>query len=98
MSAAPERELWYRRGPRPGPYAPRMADDDNAKPERSERGRLIAAVILVGVIAALAIDNYREVKIGYVLGDARVHLVYLLLVTALLGAAAGYLARSRRKR
>lgn len=75
-----------------------MADEDKPEKAKREQGKLIGAIVLVVVIAALAIDNYREVKIGYVLGDAKVHLVYLLLVTAALGAGAGYLARSRRKR
>ncbi len=75
-----------------------MADEKPEKPHRREQGRLIGAVVLVGVIAALAIDNYREVKIGYVFGDAKIHLIYLLLITAALGGAVGYLARSRRKR
>jgi uncharacterized integral membrane protein len=67
------------------------------KPERKEQARLIGAVILVLVIGALAFDNRKDVRIGYVIGDAHVRLVYLLLVTALLGAVAGRLARRRNR-
>jgi uncharacterized membrane protein YciS (DUF1049 family) len=74
-----------------------VADDDGPKPERREQARLIGAIVLVGLIAALAFDNRREVRVGYILGDAHFRMVYLLLVTAALGAAVGYLARSRRK-
>ncbi|HZN15492.1 MAG TPA: hypothetical protein VFB78_14565 [Acidimicrobiales bacterium] len=76
-----------------------MADEQpTPKPERKEQARLAGAVILVVVIAALAFDNRQDVRIGYVIGDAHVRLVYLLLVTAALGAVAGRLARRRRKR
>jgi uncharacterized integral membrane protein len=77
-----------------------MVDEPAAapKPERKEQARLIGAVILVGLIAALAIDNSHEVKIGYVLGDARVRLIWLLLITAILGAGVGWLAGRRRHR
>ena len=77
-----------------------MADDDAEapKPERRDQARLIGAVVLVAVIAALGIDNSGEVKIGYVLGDAHVRLIWLLLITAVLGAGVGWLAARRRHR
>jgi uncharacterized membrane protein YciS (DUF1049 family) len=76
-----------------------VADEsETPKPERRDQARLIGVVVLVGVIAALAFDNRRTVRIGYVIGDAHVRLIYLLLITAALGAAVGWLARSRRRR
>jgi uncharacterized integral membrane protein len=75
-----------------------MADEtESPKPERKEQARLVGAVVLVVVIAALAFDNRKDVRIGYVIGDAHVRLVYLLLVTAALGAVAGRLARRRNR-
>ncbi|MBA3653610.1 MAG: hypothetical protein H0W70_05385 [Actinobacteria bacterium] len=76
-----------------------MADNDEvaASPARKDRARLAGAVVAVAVIVALAFDNRQDVRIGYVLGDAHVRLVYLLLVTAILGAVAGRLARRRRR-
>ena len=55
-------------------------------------------MVLVAVIAALAFDNRHEVKIGYVLGDAEVRLIWLLLITAALGAGVGWLAARRRRK
>ncbi len=75
-----------------------VADEKPSSPDRREKARLAGAIVLVAVIAALAFDNRHEVKIGYVIGDAHVRLVYLLLITAVLGAAAGRLARWRRSR
>jgi uncharacterized integral membrane protein len=83
-----------------------VADDNAPTPgttgsgtaERKERARLIGALLLVVIIAALAFDNRQKVRIGYVIGDSEVRLVYLLLVTAALGAGAGRLARWRRSR
>jgi uncharacterized membrane protein YciS (DUF1049 family) len=78
-----------------------MADDDegsSSPTEKKDRARLVGAVVLVGVILALGLDNARQVKIGYVIGDAHVRLVYLLLITAVLGFGVGYLTRGRRKR
>ena len=77
-----------------------MADDEGGgpKPERRDQARLIGAVVLVGLVVALALDNSRKVPIGYVIGDAHFRMVYLLLVTAALGFAAGFLAARRRRR
>lgn len=58
----------------------------------------MGAVVVIGIIAALALDNRHEVRIGYVIGDAHVRLIWLLLVTAILGAVAARLVRWRRKR
>jgi uncharacterized integral membrane protein len=75
-----------------------MADDESPKPERREQARLIGAIAVVVVIAALAFDNRHEVRIGYIVGDADVRLIWLLLVTAILGAVAGRLFRWRRRK
>ena len=84
----------------PKTYDLGMADSETpnpAKPARKEQARLIGAVVVVAVIAALAFDNRNTVRIGYVVGDAHVRLVYLLIVTAILGAVAGRLARRRNR-
>jgi uncharacterized integral membrane protein len=75
-----------------------LSTPPGSKPDRKEQARLVGAVLLVIVIAALAFDNRRDVRIGYVIGDAQVRLVYLLLITAALGAVAARLARRRHKR
>ena len=76
-----------------------MADDESPLPQnRKEQARLVGAVVVVALIVALGIDNREEVKIGYLIGDAEVRLIWLLLVTAILGAIAGRLVAWRRKR
>jgi uncharacterized integral membrane protein len=78
-----------------------MADEQQGSPlprDRKEQARLIGAVIVVALIVALGIDNREEVKIGYLIGDAEVRLIWLLLITAILGAVASRLVAWRRKR
>jgi uncharacterized integral membrane protein len=57
--------------------------------------RIVAAVVLVIVLLALVIDNTRKVKIGYVVGDARMPLVVLVLLSAALGALVSWLLTRR---
>ncbi len=57
--------------------------------------RIGAAVVLVIVLLALIIDNTRKVKIGYVVGDARMPLVVLVLLSAALGALVSWLLSRR---
>ena len=76
-----------------------MADDESPLPrDRKEQARLVGAVIVVALLIGLGVDNRREVPIGYIIGDAHVRLVWLLLITAILGAIAGRLVAWRRKR
>ncbi len=77
-----------------------MADDQSTK--RTSRSgtadlvRHLPAAILVVLLAAFAIDNRRKVTVGFVFTDKRVPLVFVLLATALIGAALGALLRRRR--
>jgi uncharacterized integral membrane protein len=57
--------------------------------------RIVAAVVLVIILLALIIDNTRKVKIGYVVGDARMPLVVLVLLSAALGALVSWLLTRR---
>ena len=78
-----------------------MADEQQGSPvpsDRKEQARLVGAVIVVALIIGLAVDNRHEVKIGYIIGDADVRLIWLLLITAILGAIAARLVAWRRKR
>ena len=79
-----------------------MADEQQGSPrqgaDRKEQARLVGAVIVVALIIGLAVDNRHEVKIGYIIGDANVRLIWLLLITAILGAVAARLVAWRRKR
>jgi uncharacterized membrane protein YciS (DUF1049 family) len=74
-----------------------MAPEQEVERDRKDQARLVGFVIVLAILVGLGIDNRHEVDIGYIVGDARVRLVYLLLVTAVLGAVADRLLRWRRK-
>jgi len=63
------------------------------------RGRLhgyaIATVALVGVLIALAASNTASVKVNWLIGSSHVSLVWLVLVTAIVGWLLGLLASAR---
>jgi uncharacterized integral membrane protein len=60
--------------------------------------RIIVAGILILVIAAVAIDNSDDTRIGYVFGDADAPLFVVLIVTAVVGALIGWLLLHRPHR
>ena len=63
------------------------------------RGRLhgyaIATVALVAVLIALAASNTAPVKVNWLIGSSHVSLVWLVLVTAIVGWLLGLLASAR---
>ena len=63
------------------------------------RGRLhgyaIAVVVLVAVLVALAASNTARVKVNWLFGSSHVSLVWLVLVTAILGWVLGLMASAR---
>jgi uncharacterized integral membrane protein len=63
------------------------------------RGRLhgyaIAAVALVAVLIALAASNTAHVKVNWLIGSSHVSLVWLVLVTAIVGWLLGLMASAR---
>ncbi len=58
--------------------------------------RHLPAVILVIIVVGFAIDNRRNVTVGFVFTNARVPLVLVLVATAIIGALIGALLRRRR--
>lgn len=70
-------------------------------PQRARQvhwGRIVVAIVLIAVIAAVAIDNRDDTRIGYVFGDVNAPLFVLLIVTAIVGAAIGWLLLHRPHR
>jgi uncharacterized integral membrane protein len=63
------------------------------------RGRLhgyaIAAVALVAVLIALAASNTGQVKVDWLVGSSHISLVWLVLVTAIVGWLLGLMASAR---
>jgi uncharacterized integral membrane protein len=63
---------------------------DDATPHPHERGkretaRIVAAVVLLALLIAFVVDNTRKVKVGFVFADHDTRMIYVLIVTALIG-------------
>jgi uncharacterized integral membrane protein len=72
--------------------------DEGERREQSGRGRLIAIAILVVIVAAFVIDNTRRVKVGFVVGDHETRLIFVLIITLVIGVVIGWLwGRHSRK-
>ena len=61
-------------------------------------GRIVVAVVLIVVIAAVAIDNRDDTRIGYVFGDVNAPLFVVLVAAAVVGAIIGWLLVHRPHR
>jgi len=82
-----------------------MADQPQRRSQppagRENRSRLIVALVIAAVILVFAFQNTNQVRVSFLFfhWDARV--IYLIIVSALLGALAAYLVgrlrRSRRR-
>ncbi|MCZ7537080.1 MAG: LapA family protein [Acidimicrobiia bacterium] len=79
-----------------------MSDRDDketreSKPKR-EVARLIALAVLTVALAAFVIDNTQSVRVGFVFDERNPPLIWVLVVTLLLGALIGRLASWLRNR
>ena len=63
-----------------------------------ENARLVGLVVVVVLLLAFVLDNRHEVQIGYVFGDTEARLIWVLVITALVGAVGGWLFRWLRSR
>ena len=75
-----------------------MADDNELHEGVSARARLIAFVIVIGVLLWFALGNLERVKVTFLVAHTRVRLVYALAFAAALGALADRFAVLRRRR
>jgi uncharacterized integral membrane protein len=57
--------------------------------------RIALAVVLLITIAAVAIDNSDDTRIGYVFGDVTAPLFVVLILAAIVGALIGWLLLHR---
>jgi uncharacterized integral membrane protein len=74
-----------------------MADS----PERRDRRnltQLIVGGIIVVVVLAFVFSNTRTVKVGYVVGDHETRLIYVLIVTFVIGIILGWLIGRHTRR
>jgi uncharacterized integral membrane protein len=66
--------------------------------DRRETARVVAALILVALVVAFVIDNTRKVKVGFVVGDHETRLIYVLIVTFIIGIIVDRLWQRARRR
>jgi uncharacterized integral membrane protein len=57
--------------------------------------RLVLGALLVALVVAVVVDNRGSVRFHYLVGDVRAPLVLIVLVSALVGAAIGWLLLHR---
>ncbi|HEX4220621.1 MAG TPA: LapA family protein [Acidimicrobiales bacterium] len=87
MSATPASSL---------PGAPPTPADQ--KRQRRDIVRIVAALIIVIILVAFVVKNSEKVDVSFVFFSAHVRLIWVLLVTAILGALADRLLLWRRRR
>jgi uncharacterized integral membrane protein len=80
-----------------------MADEPPRQPQgrpptRENRARLIVALVAATVLVIFAVQNRRRVRVDFLFfhWDARV--IYVIIVSALLGMLVAYLLGRRRRR
>jgi uncharacterized integral membrane protein len=72
--------------------------EEPARRDSRDTGRIVAAVVIAALLIAFVVDNTRQVKVGFVFADKNTRLIYVLIVTALIGALLDRLwLRARRK-
>lgn len=75
----------------------RLADDFRSFVDRITWRQIIAAVLIV-LLIAFVVDNTNSIRVGFVFFHARAPLIWVLLVTALIGVAADRLFQHRSRR
>ena len=73
-------------------------DADVKKRQNRDVARLVAVVVIVGLLVAFVVDNSNTVQVGFVFFHSSVPLIWVLLVTAGLGASIDRLLIWRRAR
>ena len=75
-------------------------NDQKPKPgdrDSREVARLVGALVLLALLIAFVIDNTRDVKIGFVFFDHNTRMIYVLIVTAVVGVLLDRLWQRRRR-
>ena len=70
-----------------------MADQT---PAERQTGRLVAALVVGGLITAFALANLDDVKVNWLLGSWSTPLIVVIAVSFLLGGVTGVLAARSR--
>lgn len=64
--------------------------------DRREIARVASLILIIVILVAFVLDNSHSVRVGFVVTEREPRLIWVLIVTALLGAAADRLIRWRR--
>jgi uncharacterized integral membrane protein len=82
-----------------------IEDNDKNGPDKGREGsdardaaQVIGIVVLVALVIAFVVDNTRRVKVGFVFGDREARLIYVLVVTFVLGILVDRLWQHWRRR
>ncbi len=74
--------------------------DQNAKldgRDPREVRRMVGALVLLGLLIAFVVNNTRDVKVGCVFFDHNTRMIYVLIVTAIVGVMLDRLWQRRRR-
>jgi uncharacterized integral membrane protein len=73
-------------------------DDEEVRSDLGRRVRWVGLGVVLAVLLWFALSNRKEVKVDFLVVDAKVRLVYALAFSAALGALADRIATVRRRR
>jgi len=72
------------------------ADQAAAQPQRQVSGRLIFAMVLVGIVLIFALVNLEDARIDFVFGQVTLPVFFVIAIPAFLGFGAGELVSHHR--
>jgi len=75
-----------------------MADQRPAGRSNREVTRVGAGLVLLALLIVFVVKNTNEVKVSFVFFDHRTRMIYVLVVTALVGVVLDRLWQRRRRR
>ena len=77
-----------------------MADTSPARkdPEREGVGRMVAAAVIAVLVLLFALFNRDRVSVDWIIFERESRLIYVIIVSALLGALADRLVQRRRRK
>jgi uncharacterized integral membrane protein len=75
-----------------------MADQRPAGRSNREVTRVRAGLVLLALLIVFVVKNTNEVKVSFVFFDHRTRMIYVLIVTALVGVVLDRLWQRRRHR
>ena len=74
-----------------------MADEHRPSgADNRERARIVAAIVLLALLVAFVLKNTTEVKVSFVFFDHRTRLIYVFIVTTVVGVVLDRLWQRRR--